>query len=47
MLAFNIIGFAEGYLLRDLGLPGLVPIILVTAYVAVLVSRRWLKRTNG
>ena len=43
LLAFNIIGFAEGYLLHELGLEWLVPIMLVTAWVAVLLSRRWLK----
>lgn len=30
MLAFNAIAFAEAYLLRDLGLVWLVPIVLVT-----------------
>jgi hypothetical protein len=43
LLALNIIGFAEGYLLHELGLLWLVPIILVTAFGAVLLSRRWLK----
>jgi hypothetical protein len=42
VLAFNIIGFAEGYLLHELGLLWLVPIILVTAFGAVLLSRRLL-----
>ena len=28
MLAFNVIGFAEGYLLRALGLVRLVPIVV-------------------
>ncbi len=46
VLAFNIIGFAEGYLLHELGLQWLVPIILVTAFGAVLLSRRWLTRAN-
>jgi hypothetical protein len=46
VLAFNIIGFAEGYLLHELGLQYLVPIILVTAFGAVLLSRRWLTRAN-
>ena len=41
MLAFNVIGFAEGYLLRDLGLVWLLPVLIVTALVAVLASRRW------
>jgi hypothetical protein len=40
VLAFNIIGFAEGYLLHELGLLWLVPIIFVTALGAVLLSRR-------
>ena len=44
LLAFNIIGFAEGYLLHELGLLWFVPIILVTAFRAVLLSRRWLNR---
>ena len=39
VLAFNAIGFAEGYLLRDLGLVWLVPILIVTALGAVLASR--------
>jgi hypothetical protein len=43
VIASNIIGFAEGYLLHELGLHWLLPIILVTAFVAVLLSRRWLK----
>ena len=46
VLGFNIIGFAEGYLLRDLGLVWLLPILIVTAFGAVLASRRWLKRTT-
>jgi hypothetical protein len=41
VLAFNIIGFAEGYFLHELGLPLLMPIILVTAFGAVLLSRRF------
>ena len=44
LLAFNIIGFAEGYLLHELGLQWLVPIVLVTAFGAVLLSRRFLIR---
>jgi hypothetical protein len=32
VLAFNVIGFAEGYLLRDLGLLWVVPILIVTAF---------------
>ncbi len=46
LLAFNIIGFAEGYLLHELGLLWLVPIILATAFGAVLLSRRWLRLTS-
>jgi hypothetical protein len=46
LLAFNIIGFAEGYLLHELGLQLLVPIILVTAFGAVLLSRRWLNQKS-
>jgi hypothetical protein len=46
VLAFNVIGFAEGYLLRDLGLAWLLPILIVTAFGAVLLSRRWLKVAN-
>ena len=42
VLAFNVIGFAEGYLLRDLGLLWLVPILIATGLGAVLASRRWL-----
>ena len=42
VLAFNLIGFAEGYLLHELGLQWLVQIILVTAFGAVLLSRRLL-----
>ena len=42
LLAFNIIGFAEGYLLQELGLEWFVPIILLTAFGAVLLSRRFL-----
>jgi hypothetical protein len=43
VLAFNVIGFAEGYLLQGLGSVGLLPILLVTAVLAVLVSRWWIK----
>lgn len=39
VVAFNIIGFAEGYLLREMGLQWLVPVILATAFGAVLLSR--------
>jgi hypothetical protein len=42
VLLFNAIGFAEGYLLRDLGLVWLIPILIATAYGAVLLSRRLL-----
>jgi hypothetical protein len=46
VLAFNIIGFAEGYLLHDMGLQWVLPIILATAVGAVLLSRRicWPRR---
>ena len=40
VLAFNVIGFAEGYLLRDLGLVLVMPILVATALGAVLLSRR-------
>jgi hypothetical protein len=40
VLVFNVIGFAEGYLLRDLGLQWVVPITVATAVGAVLLSRR-------
>jgi hypothetical protein len=46
VLAFNVIGFAEGYLLHELGLQWVVPIIVATALGAVLLSRRWLKRAS-
>ena len=46
VLAFNVVGFAEGYLLRDLGLIWLVPILIVTALGAVLASRWWLRRAD-
>jgi hypothetical protein len=39
VLAFNVVGFAEGYLLRDLGLVWLVPILIVTTLGAVMASR--------
>jgi hypothetical protein len=42
VLTFNVIGFAEGYLLRDIGLLWLVPILFATALGAVLLSRRFL-----
>ena len=38
VLAFNIIGFAEVYLLHELGLLWLVPLTLVTAFGAVPLS---------
>ena len=43
VLVFNAIGFAEGYLLRDLGLLWLVPILILTALGAVLASRLWFR----
>jgi hypothetical protein len=42
VLVFNATGFAEGYLLRDLGLVWLIPILIATPYGAVLLSRRLL-----
>ena len=42
VLAFNIIGFAEGYLLHEMGLQWVVPIIVATALGAVLLSRQLL-----
>ena len=47
VLAFNVIGFAEGYLLRDFGLAWVLPILIVTAFSAVLLSPRWLRRTSS
>ena len=46
VLVFNVIGFAEGYLLHDLGLQWVVPIIVATALGAVLLRRRWLNRAS-
>ena len=43
VLAFNAIGFAEGYFLHGLGLQWLLPILLMTAVGAVLLSRWWIK----
>jgi hypothetical protein len=43
VLAFNIIGFAEGYLMREMGLLWLLPVVLATAFGAVLLSRRLLR----
>ena len=43
VLAFNVIGFAEGYLLHELGLQWVLPVLLVTAAGAVLLSRWWIK----
>jgi hypothetical protein len=40
LLAFNIIGFAEGGYAARAGLQSLLPILLVTAFGAVLLSRR-------
>jgi hypothetical protein len=40
VLTFNIIGFAEGYLLRGMGPQWLLPIIFLTAVGAVLLSRK-------
>ena len=46
VLVFNVIGFAEGYLLHDLGLQWVLPIIVATAVGAVLLRRRWLNRVT-
>jgi hypothetical protein len=43
VLAFNVIGFAEGYLLHELGLQWVLPVLLATAVGAVLVSGWWIK----
>ena len=43
VLAFNVIGFAEGYLLRDLGFVWVLSILIVTAVGVVLLSRRLLR----
>ena len=40
VLVFNAIGFAEGYLLSDVGLVWVLPIIVATTLGAVLLSRR-------
>jgi UPF0716 family protein affecting phage T7 exclusion len=42
VLVFNAIGFAEGYLLSDMGLEWVIAILIATAYGAVLLSRRLL-----
>jgi hypothetical protein len=46
VIAINIIALAVGYLMRGLGLHWFIPVIFVMAWVAVLASRRWLKRTT-
>jgi hypothetical protein len=43
VIVFNVIGFAEGYLLHELGLHWLLPVLFVTAMAAVLLSRWWIK----
>jgi hypothetical protein len=43
LLAFNIIGFAEDYLLRDMARMVGPSILIATALGAVLASRRWLR----
>jgi hypothetical protein len=47
VLAINIIALAVGYLMRGLGLYWLIPVIFLMAWVAVLVSRRWLRRASS
>ena len=46
VLAINIIALAVGYLLRGLGLYWFISLIFLMAWIAVLVSRRWLRRTT-
>ena len=43
VLAFNVIGFAEGHLLPDLGLVWLISIFMVASLVGVLgvLGPRW------
>jgi hypothetical protein len=47
VLAINIIALAVGYLMRGLGLYWFIPLIFAMAWGAVLVSRRWLRRTSS
>jgi hypothetical protein len=47
VLATNIIALAAGYLMRGMGLHWFIPVILAIACLAVLVSRRWLKKTRA
>ena len=42
VLAFTSLGLLKGYFLQGLGLLWLLPILFVTAVLAVLVSRWWL-----
>jgi hypothetical protein len=42
VLAFNVIGFARAISALD-GLQWLLPVMLATAYEAVLLSRWWMK----
>ena len=46
VLAINIIALAVGYLLRGFGLYWFIPVIFLMAWVAVLVSRQWVRRTT-
>ena len=47
VVAINIIALAVGYLMREQGLYWFIPVIFLMAWVAVLVSRRWLRRTSA
>jgi hypothetical protein len=43
VLATNIIALAVGFLMSGFGLHWFIPVIFLMAWVAVLVSRRWLR----
>ena len=44
LLIAGIIIFAEGYMLGDVGLQWLLPVLGLTAWAAVIVGRRWITR---
>ena len=44
LLIAGIIIFAEGYMLRDVGLQWVLPVLGVTAWAAVVAGRRWIRR---
>jgi hypothetical protein len=46
VLAINIIALAAGYFMRGMGLQWFIPVIFAIAWVAVLVSRHWLRRAR-